>query len=96
MTSRGLIAALLHSCTLPQQGIVVFVIDGQQWTLDLREGEGKLRKGGPPEGEKADITLTLSGALKRGAGGCAWCAAVAAHIFCVFPPPPKKKQMTIS
>ncbi|KAL4457934.1 hypothetical protein ABPG75_012799 [Micractinium tetrahymenae] len=40
------------------KGIVVFVIDGVEWTLDLREGQGKLTKGAPPE--KADITLTIS------------------------------------
>ena len=40
------------------QGIVVFVVDGQQWTLDLREGQGKLSKGPPPG--KADITLTMT------------------------------------
>jgi hypothetical protein len=43
------------------QGIVVFVIDGTRWTLDLREGKGTLAKGSPPESEKADITLTIKG-----------------------------------
>ena len=38
---------------------MVFVIDGAEWTLDLREGQGSLSKGPPPE--KADITLTISG-----------------------------------
>lgn len=47
------------------QGIVVFVIDGNRWTLDLREGKGTLAKGPPPESEKADITLTI-----KGGGGC--------------------------
>jgi hypothetical protein len=41
------------------QGIVVFVIDGLQWTLDLREGKGTLVQGPPME--KADITLTIKG-----------------------------------
>ncbi|KAL4426968.1 hypothetical protein ABPG77_009529 [Micractinium sp. CCAP 211/92] len=40
------------------KGIVVFVIDGVEWTLDLREGQGTLSKGPPPE--KADITLTIN------------------------------------
>ena len=43
------------------QGIVLFVIDGEQWTLDLREGRGSLAKGAPAEGEKPDITLTING-----------------------------------
>lgn len=41
------------------RGIVVFVIDGAEWTLDLREGQGTLSKGPPPD--KADITLTMNG-----------------------------------
>ncbi|KAI3436848.1 hypothetical protein D9Q98_006258 [Chlorella vulgaris] len=44
------------------KGIVVFVIDGNRWTLDLREGKGTLAKGPPPESEKADITLTIKDA----------------------------------
>lgn len=40
------------------QGLVVFVIDGEQWTLDLRQGKGSLQRGPPPEGVKV--------------GGCAW------------------------
>ncbi|KAL4852964.1 Non-specific lipid-transfer protein [Chlorella vulgaris] len=44
------------------KGIVVFVIDGTRWTLDLREGKGTLAKGSPPESEKADITLTIKDA----------------------------------
>lgn len=39
------------------QGIVVFKIDGEDWTLDLREGKGTLTKGGPED--KADLTLTI-------------------------------------
>ena len=38
---------------------MVFVIDGEEWTLDLREGRGTLARGAPPE--KADITLTING-----------------------------------
>jgi hypothetical protein len=38
----------------------VFDVDGQQWTLDLREGEGSLTEGAPSE--KADLTLTMSDA----------------------------------
>lgn len=47
---------------------MLFVIDGQQWTLDLREGRGSLSQGGPAEGDKPDITLTINGG---GPGG--WC-----------------------
>lgn len=39
------------------KGIVVFKIDGEDWTLDLREGKGTLTKGGPED--KADLTLTI-------------------------------------
>lgn len=42
------------------KGLVVFDVDGQQWTLDLREGEGSLTEGAPSE--KADLTLTMSDA----------------------------------
>lgn len=45
-----------------EQGVVVFVIDGQEWTLDLREGKGSLVKG-PAEGLKPDITLTMTDAV---------------------------------
>ena len=45
------------SCCASQQGIVVFKIDDQEWTLDLRPGQGSLLQGPPPE--KADITLTI-------------------------------------
>jgi putative sterol carrier protein len=38
----------------------VFKIDGEQWTLDLREGKGSLAKGSPSEGDKVDITLTMT------------------------------------
>ena len=40
------------------QGLVVFKIDGDDWTLDLREGAGTVKKGGPAE--KPDLTLTIS------------------------------------
>ena len=40
------------------QGIVHFKIDGASWTLDLREGEGKLTRGEPADA--ADIELTIS------------------------------------
>ncbi|KAI7844056.1 hypothetical protein COHA_002200 [Chlorella ohadii] len=43
------------------KGIVLFVIDGEKWTLDLREGKGSLTKGAPADGDKPDITLTISG-----------------------------------
>jgi hypothetical protein len=39
---------------------VVFVIDDQTWTLDLREGAGSVSQG--PPADKADLTLTISDA----------------------------------
>jgi hypothetical protein len=42
------------------QGVVVFNIDKQDWTLDLREGKGVLSKGAPAD--KADITLSMADA----------------------------------
>jgi len=39
-------------------GIVVFNIDGDNWTLDLREGKGTLNKGAPSD--KEDIKLTIN------------------------------------
>lgn len=50
---------LTDADTHATQGIVVFNLDGQEWTLDLREGKGSLTKGSPED--KADLTLTLSG-----------------------------------
>ena len=47
--------------------MVVFVIDGQQWTLDLRPGKGSLTKGAPQD--KADITLTINGVAPVCGGG---------------------------
>jgi putative sterol carrier protein len=46
--------------TKTQQGLVVFDIDGQQWSLDLRSGSGSLSKGAPSD--KPDITLTMTDA----------------------------------
>lgn len=43
----------------PTQGMVVFKIDGDEWTLDLRPGKGELHQGTPKE-DKADITLTIT------------------------------------
>ncbi|KAK9827970.1 hypothetical protein WJX81_003031 [Elliptochloris bilobata] len=40
------------------KGVVVFDIDGEKWTLDLRPGQRKVTKGAP-EG-KPDLTLTIS------------------------------------
>ena len=62
----------------PAQGLVMFVIDGQQWTLDLRQGgQGSLVEGPPPEGAKPDLTLTINGAWgcqpgSRLLGGSGW------------------------
>lgn len=39
---------------------MVFNIDGDQWTLDLREGHGEIYEGSPKEDDKADLTLTIS------------------------------------
>ena len=41
-----------------KQGIVVFKIDGEDWTLDLREGKGSLVKGSPED--QPDLTLTIN------------------------------------
>jgi len=54
------------------KGLVVFKIDGAEWTLDLRVAEegaaaaspsaaagGRVREGPPAEGEAADLTLTI-------------------------------------
>jgi putative sterol carrier protein len=40
------------------QGLVVFDIDGEKWTLDLTPGSRSVKKGAP-EG-KPDLTLTIS------------------------------------
>jgi hypothetical protein len=42
------------------QGLVVFSIDGDMQTLDLRGGKGKTYKGMPENGEKPELTLTIS------------------------------------
>ena len=42
------------------QGLVVFSIDGETQTLDLRSGKGKTYKGMPENGEKPELTLTIS------------------------------------
>jgi hypothetical protein len=47
------------------KGVVIFVIDGERWILDLRPGEGSLRHvdgSAPGDGEeKGDIVLTMRG-----------------------------------
>eukprot|EP00877_Chromochloris_zofingiensis_P003673 jgi/Chrzof1/13306/Cz07g28100.t1 len=40
------------------KGLVVFKVDDEDWTLDLREGQGSVTKGLPKE--KADLTLTIN------------------------------------
>ena len=44
--------------TFERQGTVVFNIDGEKWTLDLRPGQRKVTKGAPED--KPDLTLTIS------------------------------------
>ncbi|PNH05507.1 Non-specific lipid-transfer protein [Tetrabaena socialis] len=45
------------------QGVVVFKIDDEDWTLDLSEGTaGALYAGAPKSGDAPDLTLTLSDA----------------------------------
>ena len=40
---------------------MVFKVDESEWTLDLREGtQGALYAGAPRDGEKADLTLTIT------------------------------------
>lgn len=41
-----------------RQGVVVFDIDGEKWTLDLRPDQRKVVKGAPTD--KPDLTLTIS------------------------------------
>lgn len=42
------------------QGLIVFDIEGDKWTLDLREDHGELYEGQPKQGAKTDLTLTIS------------------------------------
>ena len=44
----------------PAQAIVVFKIDKDEWTLDLRPGKGSLKKG--PSEDKVNLTLTVNSA----------------------------------
>lgn len=39
---------------------MVFNIEGEKWTLDLRTGNGKAYKGSPKNDEKPDLTLTIT------------------------------------
>lgn len=41
------------------KGLIVFDIDKEKWTLDLRPGKGSVTKGSP-EGDKPDLTLTIT------------------------------------
>eukprot|EP01025_Chloroclados_australasicus_P027394 TRINITY_DN2717_c0_g1_i1.p5 TRINITY_DN2717_c0_g1~~TRINITY_DN2717_c0_g1_i1.p5 ORF type:complete len:138 (-),score=14.81 TRINITY_DN2717_c0_g1_i1:1536-1895(-) len=41
------------------KGLILFKIDGSQWTLDLRSGDGKIQEG-ILEGEKPDLELQIS------------------------------------
>ncbi len=57
-TRSGGGGALTRRLHLARQGLVVFDIDGEKWTLDLRPGQRKVSSGAP-EG-KPDLTLTIS------------------------------------
>jgi len=54
----GVGGALTRPGRAARQGLVVFDIDGEKWTLDLRPGQRKVSSGAP-EG-KPDLTLTIS------------------------------------
>lgn len=45
---------------LSVQGLIVFDVDKEKWTLDLRPGKGSVTKGPPAKEEKPDLTLTIS------------------------------------
>jgi SCP-2 sterol transfer family len=49
---------MLYSPDTIMQGLVVFNIDGDLWTLDLRSSPGSVSKGSPAD--KPDLTLTIS------------------------------------
>lgn len=42
------------------QGLIVFDIDKEKWTLDLRPGKGSVAKSEPAAGDKPDLTLTIT------------------------------------
>lgn len=43
------------------QGVVLFKIDGAEWTLDLRpDSQPSVEEGPPPADVKPDLTLTIS------------------------------------
>lgn len=45
------------------QAMVLFIIDGEKWTLDLRPEHGTLTKGPPSEDQdKPDLTLIMNDA----------------------------------
>ena len=58
---RPMRGRFLQPTSLPltdaMQSVVVFKIDGDVWTLDLRPGKGSLSKGEPSD--KADLELTM-------------------------------------
>lgn len=55
---RGVLVCSLYFDPTLTQAIVVFKIDKDEWTLDLRKGKGTLKKG--PSEEKANLTLTIN------------------------------------
>jgi putative sterol carrier protein len=40
------------------QGVILFDVGNQKWTLDLSSGAGSLKQGG--DSESADLTLTMT------------------------------------
>ena len=45
------------------KGIIVFIIDGEHWKLDLRPGKGSLTHESAEDSSKADLTLTMKGSV---------------------------------
>ena len=58
-SSKAQVSSKLSIGVWSPQGLVLFKIDDEEWTLDLRSGKGKVSKGGPGD-DKPDLTLTIS------------------------------------
>ena len=51
----------MHDDLDASQAVVLFKIDGSEWTLDLRQDSTpSVAEGGPPADVKPDLTLTIS------------------------------------